>query len=363
MNKRNIKNIILLLILLVYSFIHKIYICKNMYNYSESITVAFTLLFTSLSIFLLGYQKDGNSKVKQSITNGIVTFIFLYFILFYGLGFYYGFSHNTLSFDSSFFSLIIIMAIEVFRYVIIKANKDNKLIVLLSTIVITLFELLCSNGALIEVVSRNLLISYLVYYVGIIPGILYRILVDVFIHIIPVSPDISSSINTTLYVGLTFISYLFTSKKVNKFLVEDKKNISNKMFNYTFASFIVLLVCLVSNLFPLSIIGIGSNSMSPELKIGDAVIVSRLSRKDKNDNTIKKGQIIVFKANNIDVVHRVVDVKKINNNVYYITKGDANNSNDGSKLTIDEIHGIVKFKIPYIAKPTVYLMKFLNGER
>ena len=360
MSKRNIKNIILLLIILTYSLIHKIFICKNLIDYSQSITTAFTLLFTTLTIKLLGYQKDGNSKIKQSITKGNLIFIIIYIAIYFGLGLYNGFNSNLYftSIDSTIFNIITIISIEIFRYVIINSNKDKKPVIVFSTISIIIFELLCCNSSILEVVTINILISYLVYNIGIIPGLMYRLSLNPVKNIIPITPDISNSLNIILTITLSLVCYIYSSSKIRKFNIENNKNTNSKIVNTSLIAFVILLLCLVSQIFPYCIIGVGSGSMEPELSLGDAVIVHKLSNNEK----IQEGQIIVYNVNNIQVIHRVVEIKNVGDETYYKTKGDANNAIDDINITEDDIYGIVKFKIPFIAKPTVYLNKFLNGE-
>ena len=361
MSKRNIKNITLLLILLVYSVFHKIYITRNIIEYSESITACFTLLFAFLSMKLLGFQKSGNSKLKQNITNMIIIFIAIYFALLFIFGISKGYTSSVYfkSFESLLFNSIIIITLELFRYIIIRANSDKKYLATITTIIITIFEILYfKNTNLISIVSRNILMSYLAYNIGFTPLIIFRLCMDIFKLAIPIMPNISEYIYSFLYVGVSLISYLYASRKVNKFIISKEKNKKNTLFDISFVAFIIVVICLVSQMFPYCVIGIGSGSMEPELHVGDAVFVHKIS----DSSMIREGQIIVYEVENIKVIHRVVKVINDNNITYYKTKGDANNSIDDIKLTIDNIYGVVEFKIPFIAKPTIYLSKFLNGD-
>lgn len=361
MSKRDIKNIILLLIISIYSLIHMKFISRNLAEYSESVTASFTLLFTFLSIKLLGFQKSGNSKLKQTITNTIILFIAIYIVLLFIYGISKGYTSNIYfkSFESLLFNSIIIISLELFRYVMIRANSDKKYISIIITIIITIFEVLyLKNANLISIISRNILMSYLAYNVGFTPVIIFRLCMDIFKLAIPIMPSISEYTNSFLYVGASLMSYLYASRKINKYIISKDKNKKNKICDISFVAFIIVVICLVSQMFPYCVIGIGSGSMEPELHVGDAVFVHKISDSSK----IREGQIIVYEVENIKVIHRVVKVVNDNNITYYKTKGDANNSIDDIKLTIDNIYGVVEFKIPFIAKPTIYLSKFLNGD-
>ena len=198
MSKRDIKNIILLLIISIYSLIHMKFISRNLAEYSESVTASFTLLFTFLSIKLLGFQKSGNSKLKQTITNTLILFIAIYIVLLFIYGISKGYTSNIYfkSFESLLFNSIIIISLELFRYVIIRANSDKKYISIIITIIITIFEVLyLKNENLISIISRNILMSYLAYNVGFTPVIIFRLCMDIFKLAIPIMPSISEYTN------------------------------------------------------------------------------------------------------------------------------------------------------------------------
>lgn len=79
---------------------------------------------------------------------------------------------------------------------------------------------------------------------------------------------------------------------------------------------------------------IASNSMMPELKKGDVVIVKL------NCNDYKVGDIITFKDTNFYTTHRIEQIES--NNI--ITKGDSNNIQD-DPTAFDNVVGKVIFKI------------------
>ena len=54
------------------------------------------------------------------------------------------------------------------------------------------------------------------------------------------------------------------------------------------------------------------------------------------------------------VVHRLIRIVNIGDEVYYYTKGDANEEEDNYLIKKENIIGIVRFRIPYIGYPTVW---------
>ena len=88
--------------------------------------------------------------------------------------------------------------------------------------------------------------------------------------------------------------------------------------------------------------------MSPKIKKGDIVVI------DKSYDEPKVGQVIAFKHKNVIVVHRLI--KKIEKDqIYYYTKGDANDLPDNYVVNEKDIIGIVNVKLPYLGLPTVWL--------
>ena len=90
--------------------------------------------------------------------------------------------------------------------------------------------------------------------------------------------------------------------------------------------------------------------MSGALEKGDVIVY------DKYDGEIvENGQIVLFDRNGTTVIHRVVDVKKINGVYRYYTKGDANEGSDSGYITSADLVGVVKLRIPFVGYPTVWL--------
>jgi len=87
-----------------------------------------------------------------------------------------------------------------------------------------------------------------------------------------------------------------------------------------------------------------SGSMEPTIRTGSLVV-------DRTAKEYKESDIITFRSTNDPsntTTHRIVGIEKQDNSVEFITKGDANDSNDPLKLNPDLIIGKVVFKIPYL---------------
>ncbi len=86
--------------------------------------------------------------------------------------------------------------------------------------------------------------------------------------------------------------------------------------------------------FDYAIFEVVSNSMSPEINKDDVVIV-------KISSKINKGDVITYKMQDAFVTHRVLEINKN----HYLTKGDANNTND-APVNNENVVGKVVRTIP-----------------
>ncbi len=94
-----------------------------------------------------------------------------------------------------------------------------------------------------------------------------------------------------------------------------------------------------------------SGSMEPAIQTGSVVIVRPIV-----PDTIRKGDIIMFSSLDMRslTTHRVVDVES-EQQLRFITRGDANNNPDINPVVPSQIVGIVAFTIPYLGLLTQFI--------
>ncbi len=390
MEKRSIKNIVLLSFLVIYIFLYRLLIFPNAMKYSEMISASFLAVFLGLAIFLLGYRRDKSTILFQNVFKFTLFYVFLTGIIIYGLGFVIGFLKNAYSrefftlFDNVFAPIIIYGLIEFIRYVIIWANRDKKIYVVLITVALIMLELVfrvrvinlsdfesifrLSATTVLPVIVKNIFFSYICYHVGYKVSLAYRLLVDVFyVYIVPIIPDLGEYVQSVISISLPIVIYISVYEMIDSKCNKPRPIIKKDSFNLVdlgVGVILIILIALVSGLFPLYMIGIGSTSMAPTINKGDAVILKKTSK----NNTIKKGDIIAFTRSEKDskaitVVHRVSEVSKAKGKRVYITKGDANKSDDTNYVTDTQVKGVVKLRIPLIAYPTIFFNDLVSNWR
>ena len=125
--------------------------------------------------------------------------------------------------------------------------------------------------------------------------------------------------------------------------------------SFAFVSLIVVMAILLAGtrligLTPYTVI---SGSMEPKFAVGSLIYV-----KNTETENIKVGDPITFVMNEdlLVATHRVVEITPEGN---FVTKGDANESIDGTSVHPNNVLGKPVFSIPYLG----YLSVFLSSKQ
>lgn len=142
--------------------------------------------------------------------------------------------------------------------------------------------------------------------------------------------------------------------------VKNNIQLRTKVLYFLHKGLLVLLL-LVAILMGLSTINLSGNarlytvqsgSMEPSIDKGALIIIRALE-------SYQVGDVInVSESSNsgVSVTHRIVGIENIENQVHYITKGDANQDVDSEKRREEDVLGKVIFDVPFIG----YLIDFIK---
>lgn len=274
--------------------------------------------------------------------------------------------------------LVMIVAQEVLRYAVISRYKKEKVVIASITLAIILYEISYGVGAynlkspaeivkMITIlvggsITKNALCSYLAYRADYKPAILYRCIFELIIYVVPIYPNLGEYIEAMVsmifpILLLVSIIALFEKKKYR----QPKKSVKEIIILWTPAVIVMLIiVTLQTGVFRYRSMAIGSQSMYPNISKGDVVIIDQFKNEERCKDVVV-GEVLVFKHNNIIIVHRVTDIKERNGRLIFNTKGDNNNSADVYDIDQSQVVGVAKFKIPLIGMPSVWLSETVNG--
>jgi len=122
-----------------------------------------------------------------------------------------------------------------------------------------------------------------------------------------------------------------------------------KAVYYVFIVFIVVVAfLLIISVFPITdnikFMIVQSGSMAPAIKMGSLVMVKPVS-------DYKIGDVITFgpySKTKAPTTHRIYDIKVVDSQPVYITKGDANNAPDAREIKKSDIVGKVLLSVSYM---------------
>lgn len=325
--------------------------------------------------FLFGFEKDRYRYTKDIIINMLIVLL-ISFIIYYVFGIFIGFykTTNFLNFYGirTFIVPYIIMIIlrEYLRVQMLNKTEKSKILTFFVILIFMLLELspkiysssLNSNYGkfifialtILPIISNNIVCTYIAKKVGYKPNILWLLVTGLYSVFLPIVPNdgyyIQSLIRFLFPFLLMYNIYSFFKKRDRDIPISYIKK--RVYFEVPILAVIVfILAYFVSGFFRYYAISIATGSMSPNINVGDVVVVDQ--HKDYKD--LKKGDIIAYKYGKVVIVHRICDIVVIGKDYFFYTWGDANDSKDNYIIYPDTIIGDVKLKIPYIGLPTVWL--------
>jgi signal peptidase I len=141
------------------------------------------------------------------------------------------------------------------------------------------------------------------------------------------------------------------------------KWISNIGYGLVMITLLVMIAMVISSrasggepeLFGHQIKTVLSGSMEPTFKTGSVIVVEKLT----NTENLKKDDVITFKKDEKNIVtHRIIEVVKQGDNVFYRTKGDNNESPDMEPVLSQNVVALYSgYTIPFIG----YFLKYASS--
>lgn len=344
--------------------------------------LAFSLFVYMIVVRKMFTKNNRKSLYSKEILYLLIGLAIVYLGIFYLMGFLFaGFNRQLLTFGFGTLikyiipNAIIILSAEIVRYIFLSQESSHKIrgrvvdfakiltfinMVLIDLIIVRgTYNLDTLNGFLgltgftfFSSVSCNLFYNYVSKRYGEKGVIAHRIITTLYVYFIPVLPNVYIYFRSFLRMVYPYIMYMvleygYTKDKYVVSYSERKRNILKIAVILIFTA---MFTMLISCKFRYGLIVIGSGSMTGTIDYGDAAFFESY-----HGQKIDEGQIIVFKRENIRLIHRVVDVQKINGELRFYTKGDANDTiDDGYRISSDVV-GLVNFKIKYIGYPTLFV--------
>ncbi len=341
------------------------------------INAAFFMLLAFFSSLLLGFQKNKKNRAKMKITNALLIILTLYLITIYLAGNATSFIKNEFVFLKTIYLIIYFGFAEIFRYIYLnKCNKNSyhTYIMTLCFVLTDIFVIsnfsptnLLNIPTLITIsaisLMKNIILSYTVSKFGYNPGYVYSFVMTLMPQLMPIYPYLGNYLNLVFNIILSAIVLYNVTKPIRR---SDEESLNKYQKSISFylerllLVVVIIVILLVSGVFRFTLTAIASDSMYPSLKKGDAIILERIDKKNKD--ILKKGDIVAFEEDGNIVTHRILTIEMEDGEERIITKGDNNDTKDVTKKTKDDIIGIVRLKIPLLGYPSVEISEIKKNK-
>lgn len=352
------------------------------YDVAKLAVAAWLAIAAAAVSFLIKKRSIPSMYARQVLgLMGVVALVCV--MAYYLMGAFFGFyqSLTPLSFSSVWKNilpiLVAVLATEQLRLVLLAQESRVASVLMyacgvLSEVALvagfsTVYHFNSFMDAVGQVLLPALLAHGLYHYLAVRYGMwsvaVYRLVMLLYPYVIPYVPAVPDALTAFLKILMPIAIYAFIGILYEKKQKRALQRSGKWQYAVTAIALVLglCLIMLVSGHFRYGVLVIATGSMQGELNKGDAAFYERYE-----DQTVQKGQIIVFEKNDVKVVHRVVDVQHINGVTQYITKGDNNNVEDDGYITNADIIGLVGAKLPYVGYPTIWLRnivgKALRGE-
>ena len=361
--------IILFIILFINSFVWNI-----LNNY---IMVIFLVLGTIIFKHFFGFEKDRHRYIKDIIFD-IIILLLVSFLIYYLFGILIGFYkpgnyYNLYSIRTILIPLILnIILKEYLRYQMITKSEGSKLLAIITCLLFVFIDISSSIYyadysssyrifmfialTILPSISRNIVSCYIAGKVGYKPNILWNMVTQLYIYLLPIIPNPNEYILSII----RFIFPLFIMYKVHSFFEKTKDEVierdykkTNKITLIIPTIIVIILVYFTSGYFNYYAVAIASGSMAPNINKGDVVVIEKIDRYDN----LKVGDVLAYNYEGKIIVHRIINIIEEEGKYYFYTKGDNNNSEDNFVIYEKMIEGIVNIKLPFIGYPTAWFNK------
>lgn len=370
----------LLIVILIFIVMFKILLEIIPSYYAYLINIVFWILISIVLFIVGGFPRDESYYKKSSIK--IVFIILLFYILIiYLLGLFVGFVKNLYFYDIIMLIkkvlpiALFMIASEVSRYLIFKHNP-NKLQIFLFTLELIILNIIIGISGynivsvkqlfvvvsifVIPTVVSEVVCSYITYNVGLMPTILYKLIFNLYIYVVPFNPDLSDYLKSIFGIVIPYVLYMEIKKNLKyreeKYGLYAKKSIISG-FSSILLIFLGSMILLISGVFKYQLIAIATGSMEPIYYRGDAVILEKV-----DPDVIEVGDILVYKASGGIITHRVIKIVDNNGSRVFYTKGDNNETVDNVEVLERDVKGVVRYIAKYVGYPTILINELLESK-
>jgi len=171
----------------------------------------------------------------------------------------------------------------------------------------------------------------------------------------PILPDLTWGLEAalgTLVPVLGFMGvYAVSAGRTREGKARVKKENQGSPLAWSFGALVLFAMFWFSlGLLPVYPASVAGYSMVPTYDKGDMVIATAIE-----PSRVETGDVIVFIEGRVRVVHRVIEVETVGEDVQFRTQGDGNPAPDPGPVLASQLQGRVLFSLPRMGWATLWL--------
>jgi len=336
--------------------------------------------------FMPGYRPLGKSSKKSVFIQFALGMAAIQIFLYIIGGLFSGFGKSPSSFtalgisENIFYVGMMLIGMELSRaWLVTQFGKNNTfLTILFATLLFTLISIplgqltgfqlrITSSNQVISswlpLLAENLAASLLVLMAGAEASLAFRGLLAAFWWLCPILPNLDWAMKGLIGTIIPVIGIVAINNYYAQYAAQGKSRKKTRNASIPAGWIIttiigIAIVWFAVGVFPIKPFLVPSGSMVPIINPGDVVLIAPVQT-----DAIKVGEIIEYRnvKENINIVHRVIAITGDAPNIFFITKGDANNAPDPDPVSTQAILGREIFVIPKIGWVSVAVKKLLSG--
>ena len=333
-----------------------------------------------------GYRPAGKSSKKSVFVQFALGIAGIQILLYIIGGLFSGFGKSPSSFtllgiaENIFYVGTMLIGMELSRaWLVTQFGKKNTFaVILLATLLFTLISIplgqltgfqlrITSSNQVISswlpLLAENLTASVLMLMAGAGASLSFRGLLAAFWWLCPILPNLDWAIKGLIGTVIPIIGIVAINNYYAQYAarVKSRKRMRNASMPAGWIITAIIAVAIVwfaVGVFPIKPFLVPSGSMVPVINPGDVVLIAPVQT-----DAIKVGEIIEYRnvKENINIVHRVIEITGNASNMFFITKGDANDSPDSDPVSPQAVVGREIFVIPKIGWISIAVKKLLSG--
>jgi len=207
----------------------------------------------------------------------------------------------------------------------------------------------------LPILCQNILATYLVIYGGSISSIIYLGMIEIFMYLAPILPNMGWFGKGVIGIMVPSFALIMVSETYAKLTKTTKAYKSQGESVWSWVPTVILSISIIwftVGVFPIYPSAIATGSMEPVIDPGDVVLMHKVKSREEI-NALQVGDVMQFKRGDLLIVHRILEIVEEEGQKVYRTKGDNNSVADSELVKAEDIKGELVKVIPKIGWPTL----------